>query len=69
MSNSDYKLILVSDNTNKTQIRYRKKNDQFWNTIDLKEKDIDKIIDFIIKKLKPSEEVTEKEIDATRNTN
>ena len=49
MSNNDYKLILVSDNTKKIKIRYRKKNDTHWNTLYSKETDIDKAIDSVVK--------------------
>lgn len=52
MSNSDYKLILVSDNSAKTQVRYRKKGESLYTTLYLDEKDTDKIIEAILKSLK-----------------
>lgn len=51
MSNSDHRLILVSDNSKKVQVRYRKTGDSHWNTLYLDETDMDKVIDSIIAKL------------------
>lgn len=51
----DYKLILISDNSNKTKVRYRKKNDQHWQTIYLNETDTDALIDQMTKELKSVE--------------
>lgn len=49
---SDYKLILVSDNTNKTQVRYRKQGSPLYTTLYLNETDTDKIIEKILESLK-----------------
>lgn len=48
MTNSDNKLILLRDNEGKAQIRYRKSDDQHWNTIYSDETKIDDIIDKLI---------------------
>lgn len=49
---ADYKLILISDNTGGTKIRYRKKDDVLYTTLYLKETDSDKVIDILLKKFK-----------------
>lgn len=49
---ADYKLILISDNSDKTQVKYRKQGDALYTTLYLKETDTDKIIDAILKNLK-----------------
>ena len=48
----EYKLILVSDNTGKSRVRYLKKGDRHWNTIYLNESDIDVIVDKLIESIK-----------------
>lgn len=51
-TSSDYKLILMSDNEGKAQIRYRKNGDAHFTTLYLDETDFDKIIDRLTEKLK-----------------
>lgn len=45
---SENKLILISDNSDKTRIRYRKKNDTHWQTIYLDNGDYDTLIDQLL---------------------
>ena len=47
--NTDYKLILLTDKVEGTQIRYRKQNEPHWATLFIKETDIDKVIDILLK--------------------
>lgn len=48
---SDYKLILAVDNSNKTEVRYRRSNDSHWQTLYLNEVKPDDVIDAIFKAL------------------
>jgi len=49
---TNYSLILVSDNSKKTNIRYRKTGDSHWTNLYLAETDIDKVIVSILETLK-----------------
>lgn len=57
---SNYKLVVVSDNTDKTLVRYIKKGDKHWQNLYLDESDVDVVIDTILERLKD---------DPTRNSN
>lgn len=53
---SEYRLILVSDNSNSSRIRYRKKDDRTWNTIYLEEGDFDSVINKLLSGLDKNEQ-------------
>ena len=52
MKSTNYKLILLTDATHGTMIRYRKDGDQLWSNIYLTDNDSDKVIDKLMKAVK-----------------